>query len=113
LGPAATHRGARPPQPLWLPLSPPPHPAPAGEEFTVSDVAVGSYLLYLPLFFPDTVPLKQKHVWDYMQRLATRDACPSSYKEGMAAALKRASTSGGDGGDRGLGGLINRIAGGR
>lgn len=26
----------------------------------MGDVAVGSYLLYLPLFFPDTVPLKQQ-----------------------------------------------------
>ena len=61
----------------------------AGEEFSVGDVAVGSYLLYLPLFFPDTVPLKQAHVWEYMQRLAARGACPPSYKEGMAAALQR------------------------
>lgn len=79
----------------------------AGDSFSVSDVAVGSYLLYLPLFFPDQVPLKQQHVWAYMQRLAEREACPLPYKEGMAAALKRS------GGGGGLGGLFSNIAGGR
>jgi glutathione S-transferase len=87
----------------------PPLPCP-GDEFTVGDVAVGSYLLYLPLFFPDSVPLKQPHVWEYMQRLAAREACPAPYKEGMAKALAKGSGGGGGGG---LGGLIDRIAGGR
>jgi glutathione S-transferase len=58
-----------------------------GDEFTLGDLAVGAYLLYMPLFFPDAVPLRQRALWEYMQRLAARDACPAAYKEGMAAAV--------------------------
>ncbi|KAI8476238.1 MAG: thioredoxin-like protein [Monoraphidium minutum] len=78
-----------------------------GESFTVGDVAVGAYLLYLPLFFPDMFPIKQQHVWAYMQRLAARDACPAPYKDGVAAVLER--TGGGGGG--GMGGLFSKITG--
>jgi len=62
---------------------------------------VGAYLLYIPLFFPNTVPVKQKNVWAYMIRLAERPACPESYRRGMAEALER--TQGG-----GLGGLFSK-----
>lgn len=78
-----------------------------GDSFSVSDVAVGSYLLYLPLFFPDIFPIKQKNVWEYMQRLAAREACPLPYKEGMAAAVERS------GGGGSIGGLFSKIASGR
>ncbi|GBF98066.1 glutathione S-transferase [Raphidocelis subcapitata] len=77
-----------------------------GDEFTVSDVAVGSYLLYMPLFFPDSVPLRQRAVWDYAQRVAARDACPQSYKDGVAAAVAK-----GGGGGGGVGGLFSKISG--
>ena len=78
-----------------------------GDEPTVADVAVGSYLLYLPLF-GQPLP-RQARVVDYMKRLAARPACPAAYKEGLAAALG----SGGGGGDGGgLGGLLNKITGG-
>lgn len=43
-----------------------------------------------------------QHVWAYMQRLAERPACPSSYKDGMAAALQRGG---------GAGGLLGKIMG--
>jgi hypothetical protein len=75
--------------------------APAGNEFGVSDIAVGSYLLYIPLFFPDAVPVKQANVWAYMKRLAARDACPASYRDGMAAAAAKE-------GGGGIGGLFRR-----
>jgi hypothetical protein len=65
--------------PICKPLPPcTPHTAPAlhhttlpattpGDEFTLGDVAVGSYLLYLTVFFPDMFPIKQQNVWAYMQ----------------------------------------------
>ena len=55
----------------------------AGNEFTVSDVAVGSYLLYLPLFFPDMNLKQYKNIWAYLNRLIERPHCPASYKEGV------------------------------
>ena len=57
-----------------------------GNEFSLSDVAVGSYLLYLPLFYPDMFPSFCKEypkVWSYMLDLASRPKCPDSYKEGL------------------------------
>lgn len=57
---------------------------PAGTEFSVGDIAVGSYLLYLPLFFPDLDLTQYANVWSYMQRLAARPTCPAPYKEAMA-----------------------------
>jgi glutathione S-transferase len=71
----------------------------------VSDIAVGSYLLYLPLFFPDSVPLRQQRVWEYMGRVAARPACPQPFKDGMAAAAEK----GGGGG--GVGGLFSKLSG--
>ncbi|GLC49345.1 hypothetical protein PLESTB_000209300, partial [Pleodorina starrii] len=52
-----------------------------GDGFSVSDIAVGSYLLYLPLFFPDLDLTQYPAVWSYMQRLAERPTCPAPYKE--------------------------------
>ncbi|PNW74088.1 hypothetical protein CHLRE_13g584850v5 [Chlamydomonas reinhardtii] len=70
----------------------------AGDKFTVGDIAVGSYLLYLPLFFPDLDLTKYEHVWDYMQRLAARPTCPAPYKEAMEGALEAAAQRQGGGG---------------
>lgn len=58
-----------------------------GEEFTLGDVAVASYLLYLPLFFPDMFPAfceTYPSLWRYMTALAARPSCPDSYKQGLA-----------------------------
>lgn len=55
----------------------------AGSEFSVSDVAVGSYLLWIPLFYPDRDLTEYKNVWAYMKRLVERPHCPASFKEGL------------------------------
>jgi glutathione S-transferase len=57
-----------------------------GDEFSLSDIAVGSYLLYLPLFYPDMFPSFAKDypkVYEYMIALASRPKCPVPYKEGL------------------------------
>jgi glutathione S-transferase len=47
--------------------------------FSVADVAVGSYLLYIPAFFPDLDLTPWPNVFAYMQRHAPphvlRDSC--------------------------------------
>lgn len=55
----------------------------AGADFSVSDVAVGAYLLYLPLFFPNESFTKYKNVWAYMQRISKRSTCPEAYQQAM------------------------------
>eukprot|EP00638_Chattonella_subsalsa_P008534 CAMPEP_0117764010 /NCGR_PEP_ID=MMETSP0947-20121206/19089_1 /TAXON_ID=44440 /ORGANISM="Chattonella subsalsa, Strain CCMP2191" /LENGTH=158 /DNA_ID=CAMNT_0005586047 /DNA_START=309 /DNA_END=785 /DNA_ORIENTATION=- len=42
--------------------------------FSVSDIAVGAYLCYLPLFFPDMDLSPWPAVQDYMARLSDREA---------------------------------------
>lgn len=53
------------------------------DTFGVADVAVGSYLLYLPLFFPDLDLTPWTHVGAYMERLKERQA----YKETLGARI--------------------------
>ena len=50
----------------------------AGAEFSVSDVAVGSYLLYIPKFFPDLDLSPWPRVVAYMGRMAARPACAAT-----------------------------------
>ncbi|KAG2496849.1 hypothetical protein HYH03_005253 [Edaphochlamys debaryana] len=50
----------------------------AGSSFTVSDVAVGSYLLYIPKYQPQLDLKPYPHVVAYMQRLAERPACAAT-----------------------------------
>jgi hypothetical protein len=59
-------------------------PAPPGPEFSVSDIAVSSYLLYLPVFFPTVDLTPYPALLDYMTRGAARPACPDTYKEALA-----------------------------
>jgi len=71
-------------------------------EFSVSDVAVGSYLLYLPLFYPDMFvpggfPDKYPAVWAYMLKLAERPTCPAPYKEAIKQATDGLAPSGSGG----------------
>ncbi len=57
-------------------------------KFSMSDVAVGSYLLYLPLFYPEMFPAFCKQfpaVWTYMKTLAARPQCPDAYKEAIGS----------------------------
>lgn len=44
-----------------------------GETFTVADVAVGAYLGYLPVFFPNISIDAWPHLSKYVQRLMARD----------------------------------------
>ncbi|KAG2496846.1 hypothetical protein HYH03_005250 [Edaphochlamys debaryana] len=50
----------------------------AGSSFTVSDVAVASYLLYIPAFLPQLDLKPYPHVVAYMQRMAERPACAAT-----------------------------------
>mmetsp|Transcript_22951 Transcript_22951/g.52608 ORF Transcript_22951/g.52608 Transcript_22951/m.52608 type:complete len:277 (+) Transcript_22951:55-885(+) len=45
-----------------------------GEDFSVADVAIGSYLLYVLLFFPNTDVTKWPNVRRYMKSLCEREA---------------------------------------
>ncbi|KAG2497189.1 hypothetical protein HYH03_004778 [Edaphochlamys debaryana] len=69
----------------------------AGNEFSVGDIAVGSYLLYLPLFFPDMDLTKFPKVWEYMKTISARPTCPAPYKEAMADAMEAAAQRQGGG----------------
>ena len=46
-----------------------------GGALSVSDVAVGAYLLYVPVFFPDLDLSAWPHGTASMARLAARPAC--------------------------------------
>ncbi|KAK3245184.1 glutathione S-transferase [Cymbomonas tetramitiformis] len=59
-----------------------------GSNFSVADVAVGSYLLYVPQFFPDVSLSKYTNVIRYMLSLAEREAYGKAY--GQAAIGVRA-----------------------
>ncbi|GLI61910.1 hypothetical protein VaNZ11_004433 [Volvox africanus] len=77
-----------------------------GEDFSVGDIAVGSYLLYLPLFFPDLDLTQYPEVWSYMQRISERPTCPVPYKEAMAGALEAAAQRQGS-----TGGVMSKLFG--
>ncbi|KXZ47358.1 hypothetical protein GPECTOR_36g80 [Gonium pectorale] len=81
-----------------------------GDSFSVSDIAVGSYLLYLPLFFPDLDLTAHPAVWDYMQRIAERPTCPAPYKEALAEAMEAAARRQGASGGAG-GGMMSKLFG--
>lgn len=51
-----------------------------GEEFSVADVAIASYLLYIPLFFGDSVNMgRWPSISKYMLRNAQRAAYRKAY----------------------------------
>ncbi|KAG2496848.1 hypothetical protein HYH03_005252 [Edaphochlamys debaryana] len=50
----------------------------AGSSFTVSDVAVGSCLLYIRVYLPQLDLKPYPHVVAYMQRMAERPACAAT-----------------------------------
>lgn len=52
-----------------------------GSNFSVADVAVGSYLLYVPQFFPDVSLSNYTNVSRYMSSLAEREAYGKAYGE--------------------------------
>lgn len=63
----------------------------AGDQFTVSDIAVGSYLLYLPIFGLADGLEKLPNLVGYMKRISERPACPQSYKV-RESATRRATS---------------------
>ena len=52
-----------------------------GDRFTVADVAVGAYLLYMPQFFPDLNVGAWPSISKYMLRCAQRPAYKMAYKK--------------------------------
>ncbi|GIL90252.1 hypothetical protein Vretifemale_17839 [Volvox reticuliferus] len=49
-----------------------------GDSFSVSDVAVGAYLLYIPTFFPQLDLSPYPNVLAYMKRISERPACAAT-----------------------------------
>ncbi|EFJ41347.1 hypothetical protein VOLCADRAFT_77635 [Volvox carteri f. nagariensis] len=49
-----------------------------GDSFSVSDVAVGAYLLYIPAFFPQLDLSPYPNVLAYMKRMSERPACAAT-----------------------------------
>ncbi|CAK9115230.1 Glutathione S-transferase GstB [Durusdinium trenchii] len=69
----------------------------SGEEsFSVADVAVGSYLLYVPLFFPDVSVAKWHHIQRYMLQLLERPAYQRAFGAGTAEKLMTIVSKKGD-----------------
>ncbi len=59
------------------------------ETFSVADVAVGSYLNYVPLFFPDADLSGTPAIVDYMQRCAARPAFVKAFGTQHAALVEQ------------------------
>ena len=60
-----------------------------GGEFSVADVAVGSYLNYVPIFFPDTDLSSTPATAEYMRRCARRPAFAAAFGDGHAALVEQ------------------------
>jgi len=58
-----------------------------GDTFSVADVAIGAYLLYVPQFFPDVDVTKWPNVQRYMKQLCARDAYVRAFGAGVASQL--------------------------
>jgi glutathione S-transferase len=59
-----------------------------GGKFSVSDVAVGAYLLYVPVFLPQVDMSPYPNVVKYMDRMKSRPACAAT-----VAAVEEATTT--------------------
>ncbi|GLC42185.1 hypothetical protein PLESTB_000639900 [Pleodorina starrii] len=62
-----------------------------GDSFSVSDVAVGAYLLYIPAFLPQLDLTPYPNVLAYMKRMAERPACAATVA--ARATEKKAETA--------------------
>ena len=85
-----------------------------GDEFSVADVAVGSYLNYVPIFFPDANLAKTPAIAKYMKRCAERPAFAQAFGDGHANLVKQkadAWLSAGAGGASGPGDMMKKIFG--
>jgi len=58
-----------------------------GDIFSVADVAIGAYLLYVPQFFPDVDVSKWPNVQRYMKQLCERPAYVRAYGEAVTSRL--------------------------
>jgi glutathione S-transferase len=61
-----------------------------GDEFTVADVAVASYLLYVLQFFPDTDLSRWPHMVAYMKNCASRPSYGKAFGENIQKFLVQA-----------------------
>ncbi|CAJ1433897.1 unnamed protein product [Effrenium voratum] len=65
----------------------------SGEEsFSVADVAVGAYLLYVPLFFPDVTVSRWPNIQRYMLQLLQREAYQRAFGAGTAQQIETVET---------------------
>eukprot|EP01041_Mallomonas_annulata_P002999 gene2999-5877_t len=62
-------------------------------EFSVADVAVGSYLNYVPVFFRNVNPSSRPNMLKYMARCAERPAFEKAFGADHAGAVKRLAAS--------------------
>merc|ERR1719454_2748303 len=60
-----------------------------GGEFSVADVAVGSYLNYVPIFFPQANLGATPAIAEYMRRCASRPAFASAFGDGHAGLVQQ------------------------
>lgn len=60
-----------------------------GGEFSVADVAVGSYLNYVPIFFPDADLSRTPAIAAYMKRCAERPAFARAFGDGHAQLVQQ------------------------
>lgn len=73
-------------------------------QFSVADVAVGSYLNYVPVFFSNVKPTSRPNILKYMTRCASRPAFAEAFGEGHQNMVQEkvktwlAASSGGGGG---------------
>jgi len=58
-----------------------------GDKFSVADVAVGSYLLYVLFFFPNVSVAKWPNIAKYMEQCATRPAYGKAFGADVATTL--------------------------
>ena len=75
------------------------------DDFSVADVAVCSYLNYVPLFFP-SVRLNSPNIVNYMRRCAERPAFAKAFGGGHAQAVLAACDNAGSSGGEKLFGLF-------
>ena len=62
-------------------------------EFSVADVAVGSYLNYVPIFFPNADLSRTPAIAEYMSRCAARPAFGKAFGAGHAALVKEKTSA--------------------
>ena len=74
--------------------------------FSVRDVAVASYLNYVPLFFPSVNLGNTPNVCRYMKRCAERPAFAAAFGDAHSAAVLKAVDRAAQGGDKKLFGIF-------